>query len=244
MVRITLMVVRSIFKIPFYMNRICRYGRENDTHTEKERYDYLRRVVKNVNYVGRVKVESYGEENLPKQDGFILFPNHQGLFDSLALIATCEHPFGIVIKKEAAGLILVKQVISLLRGISIDRDDIKDSIRMIRQVTEEVKEGRNYVIFAEGTRSKEGNKILPFKSGTFKCAVNAKCPIVPVALIDSYRPFDCNSIKREIVQVHYLPPIYPDQYIGMKSSEIADIVHNKIQKTIDENILKNMKKIG
>ncbi len=236
MIRIALMVLRSIYRIPFYMTNICRYGREEDTHTEQERYDYLRMIVKKVNNAGRVNVEGYGMENIPKKEGFILFPNHQGLFDSLAIIETCSHPFGIVIKKEAAGLILVKQVIALLRGIAVDRNDMKDSVRMIKKVTEEVKQGRNYLIFAEGTRSKDGNQILPFKGGTFKSAMNARCPIVPVALIDSFKPFDYPSIRRERVQVHYLPPIYPDQYMGLKSTEIADIVHNKIQEIINKNI--------
>ena len=233
MIRIALMVVRSLFQIPSYMYHLIRYGKPDDSHTEYERYTYLRNLVKRVNHVGRVKVVGYGEENIPEKDGFIFFPNHQGLFDSLAIIETCSHPFGIVIKQEAARWILVKQVIALLRGIAIDRDDIKDSIRMIRQVTEEVKQGRNYVIFAEGTRSKEQNNILPFKSGTFKSAVNAKCPIVPVVLIDSYKPFDCNSIKKEKVEVHYLPPIYPEEYRGMKTSEIAEIVHDRIQEEIN-----------
>lgn len=236
MIRIALMVIRSIFKIPSYFYHLHQYGKADDTHTEQERYDFLRNVVKDVNVAGRVKVDGFGTENIPQQDGFILFPNHQGLYDSLALIETCSHPFGIVIKKEAARVILVKQVIALLRGIAIDRKDIKDSVRMISQVAKEVKQGRNYVIFAEGTRSREGNKILAFKSGTFKSAVHAKCPIVPVALIDSYKPFDCNSIKKERVQVHYLPPIYPEEYMGWKTSEIAETVHDRIQKTIDENI--------
>ncbi|RGY95600.1 lysophospholipid acyltransferase family protein [Clostridium sp. AM58-1XD] len=244
MVRIALMVIRSIFKIPSYACHLHLYGKKEDSHTEQERYDYLRKVVKEVNCAGRVEVIEYGTDNLPEKEGFILFPNHQGLFDSLALIATCSHPFGIVIKKEAARLILVKQVIALLRGIAIDRKDLKDSVRMIKQVTEEVKQGRNYVIFAEGTRSREGNKILPFKSGTFKSAIHAKCPIVPVALINSYKPFDCNSIRREKVEVHYLAAIYPDQYMGLKSSELADLVHDRIQDTIDQNIDKNVEKIG
>ena len=233
MIRIALMVVRSLFRIPSYMYHLIQYGKPDDSHTEYERYTYLRNLVKKVNHVGRVKVVGYGEENIPEIDGFIMFPNHQGVFDSHAIIETCSHPFGIVIKQEAARWSLVKQVIALLRGIAIDRDDIKDSIRMIRQVTEEVKQGRNYVIFAEGTRSKEQNNILPFKSGTFKSAVNAKCPIVPVALIDSYKPFDCNSIKKEKVEVHYLPPIYPEEYRGMKTSEIAEIVHDRIQEEIN-----------
>ena len=230
--RIAYMVLRNIIRVPGWFYRIGKLGREDDSHTDQERYDYLRKLIEKVNRTGRVTIEKTGLKNIPEENGFILFPNHQGLFDSLAIIETCSHPFGIVIKKEAARWVLVKQVIALLRGIAIDRKDIKDSIRMIRQVTEEVKQGRNYIIFAEGTRSKNGNSILPFKSGTFKSALNAKCPIIPVALINSYKPFDCNSIRKENVQVHYLSPIYPEQYIGMKSSEIADIVHDRIQKEI------------
>ena len=102
MIRIALMVVRSLFRIPSYMYHLIQYGKPDDSHTEYERYTYLRNLVKRVNHVGRVKVVGYGEENIPEKDGFIMFPNHQGLFDSLAIIETCSHPFGIVIKQEAA----------------------------------------------------------------------------------------------------------------------------------------------
>ena len=101
------------------------------------------------------------------------------------------------------------------------------------------KEGRNFVIFAEGHRSRKGNEILDFKSGTFKSAVKAGCPIVPVALINSFRPFDMNSLKQEFVEVHYMEPIMPDQYMGMKTSEIAHLVHNKIQEEINKNVAEN-----
>ena len=95
MIRIALMVVRSLFRIPSYMYHLIQYGKPDDSHTEYERYIYLRKLVKRVNHVGRVKVVGYGEENIPEKDGFIMFPNHQGLFDSLAIIETCSHPFGI-----------------------------------------------------------------------------------------------------------------------------------------------------
>ena len=51
-----------------------------------------------------------------------------------------------------------------------------------------------------------------FKGGSFKAATKSKCPIVPVALIDSFKPFDCNNIKKCTVQIHYLPAIYYDEY--------------------------------
>lgn len=235
--RIAWMVFRNIVRVPFWFLHIVKMGKENSGYTEQERYDYIRNMVKKINKTGRVTVKVFGEENIPEQDGFIMFPNHQGLFDVLALMESNTHPFGVVIKKEASNIILVKQVVKALRGIAINREDIKASLEVIHQMTKEVKEGRNYLIFAEGTRSRNGNQILPFKGGTFKSAVNAKCPIVPVALIDSYRPFDEPGIAKRTVQVHYLKPILPEQYIGMKTVEIADIVHDRIQEEINHFIL-------
>lgn len=230
--RIVYMVLRNFYRAPYWFLKICSFCRESDTHTEEQRYEFLSRMIRKINHSGRVTVKSRGAENLPQKDGFILFPNHQGLFDSLALFETCPRPFGIVIKKEASNWVLVKQVIQAIKGIVIDREDIKSSLEVIRQVTEEVKKGRNFVIFPEGTRSREGNTLLPFKGGTFKSAVNARCPIVPVALIDCYKPFDIVSIRKETVQVHYLDPIYPEEYAGMKTKDIAQMVHDRIQERI------------
>ena len=106
--------------------------------------------------------------------------------------------------------------------------------RDLEEVAEEVKEGRNYLIFAEGTRSRKGNQLLDFKGGSFKSAVKAQCPIVPVALIDSYKSFDTNSIKKLTVQVHFLEPIPYEKYQGMKTTEIAAMVKQRIEETIKE----------
>jgi 1-acyl-sn-glycerol-3-phosphate acyltransferase len=73
---------------------------------------------------------------------------------------------------------------------------------------------------------------LEFKGGSFKSATNAKCPIVPVALIDSFKAFDTSSIKRLTVQIHYLKPLYYEEYKNLKSTEIAELVAARIQETI------------
>lgn len=234
MKRIAYMVIRNLPYVPGWFYKLCRLGCDNDTHTEQERYDFLRDLVKRVNRTGRVTIDVHGVENIPERDGFVMFPNHQGLFDVLAIIEGNPHPFGVVVKKEAANIILVKQVIKLLRGRSIDRADTRSAITLINEISEEVKAGRNYLIFPEGTRSRNGNQILEFKGGTFKSAVKAKCPIVPVALIDSFKPFDVSSINKETVQVHFLEPLNYDQYMGLKTVEIAHLVHDKIQSKIDE----------
>lgn len=78
---------------------------------------------------------------------------------------------------------MLKQVRKALDGKLIDRDDVRQAIGIINEMKDEVSKGKNFVIFPEGTRSKDGNNPGPFKGGTFKSAMKAKAPIVPVALI-------------------------------------------------------------
>ena len=233
------MVFMNLFHAPFWFLSIARMARPDDERTAEQRYNYIAEMVKRIIRRGRVTIKVTGVEHIPDQDGFILFPNHQGLFDMLALFSTCPRPLSVVIKKEASNWVLVKQVLAATHSLAMDRDDIKDQVRIIGEVTRQVKAGRNYVIFAEGHRSRKGNEILDFKSGTFKSAVKAGCPIIPVALINSFRPFDINSLGQEYVQIHYMEPILPEQYMGMKTSEIAHLVHDRIQDKINKNVCEN-----
>ena len=121
-----------------------------------------------------------------------------------------------------------------MKAYMLDRDDIRQGMQVILSVANEVKNGRNYLIFPEGTRSRNGNEVQEFKGGSFKAATRAKCPIVPVALIDSFKPFDTNTISQVTVQVHFLEPILYEEYQNMKTTEIAEIVKKRIEKVIHE----------
>lgn len=233
MKRIILMVIRLIFRVPYYMFGIWWSGKRKDYDLEKS-FAFVKKVTKAANRAGRVTIESHGLENIPKENGFVFFPNHQGLFDVLVFLESCPVPFSFVIKKEASNVILLKQVITALRSIVIDREDIRQSMEVINKMAEEVQKGRNFLIFPEGTRSKMGNRLLPFKGGTFKSAVKARCPIVPCALIDSFKPFDENSIAPVTVKLIYLQPIYYEEYASMKTPEIANMVKTRIETAIEE----------
>ncbi len=229
--RIIMMVVRLIYIAPYYFYRIWRYGKKADEDIT-EAYGYIKKVTKAANHAGRVTIESHGLENLPKENGYIFYPNHQGLFDVLVFLESCPAPFAFVIKKEARNIILLKQIGDALGSLAIDREDIKQSMKVILDMTEQVKKGKNFLIFAEGTRSKKGNQLLDFKGGSFKAAVKAKCPIVPCALIDSFKPFDEKSLKPVTVKLIYLPPMYYEEYQNMKTVEIAAEVKRRIEEAI------------
>ncbi len=235
MKRIVLMVLRNLFFVPYGWIKLCYYASHVDKYTMEQRYALLKLIDLRANRGGRIRIETHGVENLPKENGFIFYPNHQGLYDVLAIIEACPRPFSVVMKREVENIPFLKQVFACMKAYAIDRDDVKQSMKVIIQVSKEVMEGRNFLIFAEGTRSKKGNQLLEFKGGSFKAAMKARCPIVPVALIDSYRSFDTNSIRPLTVQVHFLEPLYHEEYEAMKSVEIAAEVKNRIESAIASN---------
>lgn len=233
MKRILMMVLRNLFMVPYAWIRLCYRAAHADKYSEEDMYAFLRWIDLHANRGGNVHIDAHGIDNLPEENGFMLFPNHQGLYDVLAIIEASPRPFAVVAKKEIANIPFLKQVFACMKAYMIDREDVRQAMEVIVNVTKEVKRGRNYLIFAEGTRSKNGNCVGSFKGGSFKAATKARCPIVPVALVDSFKPFDTNTIRPVTVQVHFLEPIYYEEYKDMKTTEIAERVQETIQKTID-----------
>ena len=187
---------------------------------------------------GNIDLQVFGKENIPEEDGFLMYANHQGLFDIIALSATCDKPWAAVLKKELYKLPFLKQVVDCTKSYPMDREDLRQSMEVIQAVTKEVKNGRNYLIFPEGTRSKKGNQMLEFHGGSFKCATKAKCPILPIAFIDSFKVLDQKGSRKVTVQIHYLEPISYEEYKDLKATELAKMVHARIEKILSENISK------
>lgn len=233
MKRILLMVFRNIFLVPYMWIKLCYYASHVDKYSEEKRFAMLRFITTRANKGGNVSIEVYGQENIPEKDGFIFFPNHQGLYDLLAVVEACPRPFSVVAKMEISNIQFLKQVFACMKAYMIDRDDVRQAMQVIINVANEVKQGRNYLIFAEGTRSKNGNEVQTFKGGSFKAAVKAKCPIVPVALVNAFMPFDTNTVKPVTVQVHFLEPLLYEEYKDMKTTEIAKQVKDRIQQAIE-----------
>ena len=236
MLRILLMVLRNFWRVPGAWLKLCRYAKHTDRYPEQEKYDHIRYIMNLAVNSGNIDLTVTGQDKLPEQNGFILYGNHQGMFDVVALVATFPRILGAVFKKELANIPFLKQVIACTKSFAMDREDVRQSLTVIQKVTEEVKLGRNYLIFPEGTRSKKGNVMGEFHGGSFRCAVKAKCPIVPVAFIDSFKVLDQKGCKKVGVQIHFLEPIPFEEYGHLKTVEVAQLVKDRIQQAIDAHI--------
>ena len=163
----------------------------------------------------------------------MLYANHQGMFDVVALAATCDRPLGAVYKKELKNVPVLKKILESTLSFDMDREDVRQSLTVIQNVVKEVQSGRNYLIFPEGTRSKNGNVMGEFHGGSFRAATKAKCPIVPVAFIDSFKVLDQKGSAPVAVQMHYLSPIPYEEFKDLKTVELAELVKGRIATVIE-----------
>lgn len=205
------------------------YSRHPEKYSEKFRYEYDRHCINIMKKRGRISTVAYGVDNLPKEGGYVMFANHQGKYDALGIMNTHDKPCSIVMDADRSYIPLVKQFIDLVQGKRIKLNDLRQAAGIIKEVSDEVKAGRKFIIFPSGGyEHRNGNYVDPFKPGCFKGAIRAKAPIVPVAIVDSWKVFDLWSLRRVVTQVFYLKPLFYDDYKDMKSNAISDLVYDRI----------------
>jgi 1-acyl-sn-glycerol-3-phosphate acyltransferase len=179
------------------------------------------------------KIVAQGENNIPLQDGMLFVVNHQGSVDGFALLAASPVPISAVSKIESKKIPFMNVWYKNLDVLMFDRNSVKDSVAMVGKLTERLKMGHNMVIFPEGTRS-YGNTMGEFKAGSLKAAVNAKVPIVPVALIDSYKALDDPKAKKVVIKVRYLQPLHHEEYQDLTIQQLADEVRSRISSELEK----------
>lgn len=235
MIKFLYVILMNLFRAPYMIPKMRKEAEHPEKYTETERYELARHIIRLMKVTGGIRTKAYGIENLPKEGGYMMYPNHQGKYDALGIIYTHKAPCSIVMDKAKSNTILVKEFIDLLGGKRLDKKNVRQAMTIINEVAQEVSLGRRYILFPEGDYDLGcGNRVCNFKAGSFKIALKSKVPIVPVALIDSYKVFNSFTLGPVTTQVHYLEPIVYEEYASLKTSEIASLVQDRIQARMDE----------
>lgn len=232
MLRLCYVVAVSLPFIVYYIAKAHFIEKHEGHFPEERRYRMVQRCIRIAMRHGRIETRSTGQEYLPREGGYVMYSNHQGKFDTLGIMISHPKPCTVVMDYYRSQLPIVDAFIDLVKGQRLDKTDMKSQVRTILQIVEEVKKGRKYIVFPEGGYDHNRNDLQEFHSGAFKCATKARAPIVPVAIIDCYKPFGMNSLRRVTTQVHFLPPIYYEEYSGMTTAQIAELVKGRIAEEI------------
>ncbi|MCR5054391.1 MAG: 1-acyl-sn-glycerol-3-phosphate acyltransferase [Lachnospiraceae bacterium] len=231
MFRLIYVVLMNLFRAPYLLPLMRKMAKGRDKYTEEERYHLCQKSIRWMMKSGQIETEVYGEEFLPKEGGYVMYPNHQGKYDALGIIYAHKEPCTFVMDKAKSHTFLVREIVNLIGARRLDIHNVRQGFKIMSDITEDVKKGKKYILFSEGGYFNNHNRVAQFKPGSFKCVIKAKAPIVPVALIDSYKPFNSSVMGKIITKVIFMPPMYYDEYKDMKTVELAEIVRNRI---IDE----------
>jgi 1-acyl-sn-glycerol-3-phosphate acyltransferase len=127
----------------------------------------------------RVRVE--GAENIPART-CVFVSNHVSNVDPPALAPYIPRRVAILAKKEVFRIPILSIALRQTRILPIDRGNKDETSAAVDQAIEYLREGTSFLVFAEGTRSRDGH-LKPFKNGTFIMAIEAGAMVVPISLI-------------------------------------------------------------
>lgn len=228
-------IARNIIRLPNIIATMRHKADHLELYSEEDRYEYMRYVTRLMQRTGHVRTVAYGAENLPKEGGYMMYPNHQGKYDAYGIIATHDLPCTFVMDVEKSRGPFINEVVDMLCAKRLEINNARQGLTIINEVAQEVADGRRYILFPEGGYVKDQkNTVSDFKPGCFKIVLRSKVPIIPVVLFDSYKVFNSSQLTPVTSQVHYLEPIYYEEYGHLKTPQIAAMVKERILNKISE----------
>ncbi|MCR5112888.1 MAG: 1-acyl-sn-glycerol-3-phosphate acyltransferase [Acholeplasmatales bacterium] len=177
-----------------------------------------------------IRVKRTGMENVPNDTKFLIISNHKSNFDPFPISYYFKGNIANVSKPSNLKMPVYGNFIKRCGYISMPRDDDFAAVKSIVKAANFIKNQiTSVVIFPEGTRNKTEDPILEFKSGSFKIATKAKCPIVAVSLANTDEihkrwPFKPTTVYMDVVGVYK----YED-YKDMNTQELSSMIQEKIK---------------
>jgi 1-acyl-sn-glycerol-3-phosphate acyltransferase len=223
-------IVMRIGSIIHFVPKMRKYAKHPEVYSEEECHELCKIMIAKVAKTARATTSYYGLENLPADGGYIMYANHQGKYDALGIMWGHPRPCRVLMNLKRSKMPIANEYISLVRGKRLDHRDFRQQVQCINEIAEEVKEGKIYLIFPEGGYRKNGqdNYMNQFRSGCIRSAIKSGQPIVPVALIDSYKPFGIKGLKPVHTQVHFLPPIPHGEFCDLGAAAVAQLLQERI----------------
>ena len=204
-------------------------------YSEQTRYRIVKKCMETIFKTGKVSIKVTGLENTENQEKFIILSNHQGKADMLAIINSLNRPISVLIDKAVCTNPFLNSCLNCLNAKKIDKKDPKSAIKLFEEMEREViEENRSFVIFPEGQHQNNQNHLQEFYTGCLGFIYNTKAPIIPVCLYDTYKVYEVRDTKPVCCEVHYLKPIYYDEYKDLRKKELAELVKQRIQDKLDE----------
>ena len=184
----------------------------------------------------RVSVNASGTEKVPEDGRFLFVCNHQHDLDPVMMLSVFpDYDIGFIGKKEIYKTMpIISKAMHGLCGLPIDRENNREAAKTVIEAVHILKEGKASIgLFPEGYTSKSC-ELLPLRNGSLKIATKAKAPIV-VCVLNNTRSIQKRMFLRHTeIEFRVLSVITPEEYEGMNTNELGDIIHSQMKTALDE----------
>jgi 1-acyl-sn-glycerol-3-phosphate acyltransferase len=161
-----------------------------------------------------IRVEVTGLENVPAGVSCIFLSNHVSNLDPPVIFPALPGQSSVLLKKELMRIPFLGTAMRLGQFVPVERGNRRDAAReSVTAAAAALRSGLHILIFAEGTRSKDG-RLANFKSGPFYLAKETGAPIVPMTITGTEKMMRKHSaaVYPGVARIEFLPAIDPAAY--------------------------------
>jgi 1-acyl-sn-glycerol-3-phosphate acyltransferase len=175
------------------------------------------------------------EGQWPARGAYVIVPNHQSFLD-IFVLCNIHQEWKWVAKRELFKIPMFGWGFSLTGSISLDRGDLASAKSVMEKSRRYIEDGISVLIFPEGTRSEDG-KLLPFKPGAFKLAIETGAPVLPIAISGSAEgmPKGGPWVRPAQITVRILEPVSTTGLTGRDVRRLREIVRNRIARALGQD---------
>lgn len=169
-----------------------------------------------------------GRENWPPSGGGLVCSNHQSYFDPPLIGLTCPRQMNYLARQTLFKVPLLKQVITLLDAIPIDRDG--SGLSGLKETLKRLRAGELVLIFPEGTRTRDG-EMLPLRPGFCSVARRSRVPLIPVGIDGAYQAWPRTSPLPQVGRLAVVigRPISPEEVESMTDDALVAELEQRIR---------------
>lgn len=163
------------------------------------------------------RISYRGLENIPQTGGVIIASNHQTYIDPIWMSLPVRRQIRYLAWSESFGWPVIGKIIVMLGAwpIRIEKADKT----MLRRTLQWLNGGGALVIFPEGGRALPDGKLLRFKPGAARMALEANVPILPITIRGGHRVWPKGHRLPRLAKVELV--YHPLQYVTMHEGEDA-----------------------
>lgn len=170
-----------------------------------------------------IRVQQHGRENIPDRPA-VFVPNHVSNLDPPIMVTLLPGTPSIMLKAELLKIPVLGKAWQMAKYVPVYREGGREAaVRTARYAADVIRSGLSMLIFAEGTRAKDG-RLQPFKAGPFHLAQSTGAPIVPVVIggTESMMRKGSSRVYPGTASVTFLPPVDPADFAN-RAELVAEV---------------------